>query len=108
MAATSSGGKASRRRKPVTSIAQTKNGSLIQVMPLHRRFIIVVMKFTAPKSEEVINNTIPNSQNVCPVYQRLGSSSCAVVAIGEYIVHPASAAPEGIKKLANMTIPPSK
>ena len=49
MPAASSGGKASSSRKPVTSIAQTKNGMRIQVMPRARRLMMVVMKLTEPK-----------------------------------------------------------
>jgi len=67
--------------------------------------MIVVMKFTEPSSDEVINNTMPISQNVCPSQCRPRS---ARVANGEYDVHPDLAAPPGMKKLANITTPPRK
>jgi len=70
IAATSSGGKARRRRKPVTSIAQTKKGRRIQVMPRQRRLIIVQMKFTAPRRDEVISRAMPTSHCVWPVQNR--------------------------------------
>ena len=66
IAATSRGGKARRRRKPVTNIAQTKNGRRIQVSPLARRLMIVVRKLTAPRRDEEIRKTIPSSHCVCP------------------------------------------
>ena len=43
-------------------MAQTKKGMRIQVIPLQRRLMMVVRKLTAPRSEEVIRKTIPNSQ----------------------------------------------
>ena len=65
-AAASSGGKASSSRNAVTNCAQTKNGSRIQVMPGARNCMIVAMKFTAPSSDEVMRNTMPMIQKVCP------------------------------------------
>ena len=67
--------------------------------------MIVAMKLTAPSSDEVISNTIPRIQNVCP----LGwCPMSAKVAKGEYEVHPDFAAPPGMKKLKNITTPPRK
>ena len=48
------------------SCAQTKNGRRIQVSPLARSWMIVVMKLTAPRSEDVIKRMKPTSQSVCP------------------------------------------
>ena len=59
MPAASSGGKARSRRKPVTSIDQTKNGIRIQVIPRTRRLMMVVMKLTEPRSDEVMRQTSP-------------------------------------------------
>ena len=66
MPAASSGGNASNNRKPVTNCAHTKNGNRIQVMPGARNWMMVAMKFTAPSSDEVINNTKPINRNACP------------------------------------------
>ena len=63
--------------------------------------MIVAIKFTAPSSEELINNTMPTSQKAWP-------SVGIVVASGEYDVQPACAAPPGMKKLTNITTPPRK
>ena len=65
-AAASSGGKASRRRNAVTNCAHVKNGIRIQVIPGARSWMTVAMKFTAPKSDDVMRKTMPMSQNVCP------------------------------------------
>ena len=59
MPAASSGGNASKSKKPVTNIDHTKNGMRIQVMPRARRLMMVVMKLTEPRSEEVIKRTKP-------------------------------------------------
>ena len=83
MPAASSGGKASRRRKPVTSIAQTKKGMRIQVIPRARRLMIVVMKFTAPSSDEVISSTRPISHWVWPASHWLTICPSANPASGE-------------------------
>ena len=53
-------------RNAVTNCAHTKNGSRIQVMPGARNWMIVAMKLTAPSSDDVMRNTIPMIQNVCP------------------------------------------
>ncbi len=66
-AAASSGGKASSSRKAVTNCAQTKKGSRIQVMPGARNWMIVAIKLTAPRSEDVIRKTMPMSQKVWPL-----------------------------------------
>ena len=47
--AASSGGKASSRRKDVTSCAHTKKGNRMKVSPLARSWIVVVMKLTRAK-----------------------------------------------------------
>ena len=46
---------------------QQKNGIRIQVMPGARNWMMVAMKFTAPSNEDVINSTMPMSQNVWPL-----------------------------------------
>ena len=51
-------------------------------MPGARNWMIVAMKLTAPSSDDVIRNTMPMSQNVCP-------SVGIDVASGEYEVQPA-------------------
>jgi hypothetical protein len=83
MPAASSGGKASSSRKPVTSIAHTKNGMRIQVMPRARRLMMVVMKFTDPSSDEVINSTRPISHCVWPASHWLTTCPSANPASGE-------------------------
>ena len=65
-AAACSAGKASSSRNAVTSCAQTKNGSRNQVSPGARSCTIVVMKFTAPSSDEKIRNSMPASHHVWP------------------------------------------
>jgi hypothetical protein len=62
--------------------------------------MIVAMKFTAPNSDDVMRNTMPMIQNVCP-------SVGIDVASGEYEVQPACAGPPGMKKLVNITNPPT-
>jgi len=64
MEATSSGGKASRSRKPITNIAQQKKGIFIQDMPLVRRLMRVAMKLTEPRSDAEMLNTIAESHQV--------------------------------------------
>ncbi len=66
-AAASSGGKASSSRKAVTNCAHTKKGNRMNVSPLARSWMVVVMKLTAPSSDEVIRKTIPISHHVWPV-----------------------------------------
>ena len=58
------------------------------------------MKFTEPRSDEVMRKIIPTSQRVCPVV--------AITDSGAYEVQPEFAAPPGTKKLANITTPPTK
>ena len=65
-AAASSGGKASSRRKAVTNCAHTKNGKRMKVSPFARSWIVVVMKLTAPSSDDVIRKTIPMSHTSGP------------------------------------------
>jgi len=60
-------------------------------MPGARNWMIVAMKLTAPNSDEVMRNTMPMIQKVCP-------SVAIEVASGEYEVQPACAGPPGIKK----------
>ncbi len=64
--AASSGGNASSSRNAVTSCAQTKNGSRIQLRPLARSWTIVTMKFTEPRSDDVIRKIMPISHQVWP------------------------------------------
>src|SRR6185436_14966304 len=77
IAAASKGGNASNSRKPVTNCAQTKKGNRIQVIPGARNWMIVAKKFTAPRSDEVIRQTIPTTHQVC---QSVGT----MLASGEY------------------------
>ena len=65
-AAASSGGKARSSRKAVTNCAHTKKGNRMNVSPFARSWIVVVMKLTAPSSDEVIRKTIPMSHIVWP------------------------------------------
>jgi len=65
-AAASSGGKASNRRNDVTNCACTKKGKRMYDSPFARNWMIVTMKFTEPRSEEVIRKTIPINHQVCP------------------------------------------
>ena len=67
----------------MTSIAQTKKGSRIQVRPFARRLMMVVMKLTAPRSEEEMTKTMARSHQVWPVQKMLGPSIMKVVASGE-------------------------
>ena len=99
--AASSGGKASSSRNAVTSCAHTKNGSRIHVRPLALSWTMVTMKFTEPRSDEVMRKTMPISHSVWP-------SPTAVTDSGGYDVQPDLAAPPGRKKLASMTTPPRK
>ena len=64
--AASSGGKASRRRKAVTSCACTKNGSRQYDRPLARSCTMVTMKLIEPSSELVMTSTIAKHQTVWP------------------------------------------
>ena len=64
--AASSGGKASKSKNAVTNCDQTKKGSLDQVNPGARNWTMVTMKFTDPKSDEVIRKIMPISHIVCP------------------------------------------
>ena len=64
--AASSTGNASTSRNAVTNWAQTKNGSRIHVIPGARSWMIVAMKFTDPRSDAVMLNTIPMIQSVWP------------------------------------------
>jgi hypothetical protein len=66
MMADSSGGNASRSRNAVTNCVQTKNGSRIQVRPLARNWMMVVIKLMAPSSDELIRKMKPSSQSVVP------------------------------------------
>jgi hypothetical protein len=62
---------------------------------------MVTMKFTDPRSEEVMRKIMPTSQKVCP--------SVAMTESGGYEVQPELAVPPGAKngvKLASMISPP--
>ena len=84
----------------MTSWAQTKNGSRIQVKPGARSCTIVTMKLIEPRSDDVIRNAIPISHQVWPCVAMTDS--------GAYDVQPEFAAPPGAKKLASMMRPPTK
>src|SRR5882757_10500647 len=99
-AAASSGGKASRRRNDVTNCACTKKGKRMYDSPFARSWMIVTMKLTEPRSDEVIRKTIPTSHHVCP--------ADAITDNGGYDVQPDCAVPPGTKKLASMISPPGR
>ena len=65
--APSRGGNASSNRNAVTNCAHTKNGSRIQVSPLARSWMMVVMKLIAPSSDDVIRKIKPINQSVWPL-----------------------------------------
>jgi hypothetical protein len=73
--AASSGGKARSRRKAVTNCAHTKKGNRMKVRPFARSWIVVVMKLTAPSSDEVIRKIIPMSHHVWPVPAMLATGA---------------------------------
>ena len=50
----------------MTSCAHTKNGNRNQVSPLALSCTIVTMKFTDPRSDDVIRKTMPTSHIVWP------------------------------------------
>ena len=75
IAAACSGGKARSSRNDVTSCVQTKNGRRDQVSPGARNCTIVTMKFTAPKSDEKIRNSMPQSQTVWPIVAMFASGT---------------------------------
>ena len=60
----------------------------------------MTIKFTEPRSEEVISKTIPKSQNVCPLV--------AMTESGAYEVQPEFAVPSFRAKLESMTKPPGR
>ena len=80
--------------------AQTKKGRRNQVSPGARSWTIVVMKFSAPSSDEKIRQSMPISHAVWP--------EGAMSASGGYDVQPDIAAPPGRKKLTSMTMPPAR
>ncbi len=84
----------------MTNCAQTKNGRRIHVIPLARSWMMVTMKLTEPRSEEVIRKIIPISHHVCP--------SVAMSDRGGYDVQPDWAVPPGTAKLASMMRPPGR
>ncbi len=51
----------------MTNCAHTKKGNRMNVSPLARSWMMVVMKLTAPSSDEVIRKIIPMSHIVWPV-----------------------------------------
>src|SRR5207249_3727834 len=55
--AASRGGNARSRRNEVTNCAHTKNGNRMKESPFVRNWMMVTMKLTEPKSEEVIRKT---------------------------------------------------
>jgi hypothetical protein len=99
-AAACSAGNARSSRNAVTNCAHTKKGSRNHVMPGARSCTMVAMKFTAPKSDEMMSRNIATSHHVWP--------SSAKSARGGYAVQPELAAPPGTKKLASITTPPTK
>ena len=105
MAATSRGGKASRRRKAVTNIAQQKKGIFIHAMPLVRRLMMVAMKLTEPRREAEMLNTIAISHHMWPWFQMLVTPMLVVEARGEYIVQPVCTGPVPTKKLYIIRMP---
>ena len=51
----------------MTNWAHTKKGNRMNVSPLARSWMMVVMKLIAPSSDEVIRKIIPMSHIVWPV-----------------------------------------
>ena len=84
----------------MTNCAHTKKGKRMNVRPLARSWMMVVMKLTAPSSDEVIRKIIPMSHIVWPMPARTER--------GVYDVHPDWAAPPGVTKLASIVTPPRK
>ena len=81
--------------------AQTKNGSRNHVRPGARSCTIVVMKFSAPSSDEKISSSMPTSHSVWPWPARCRRAA-------DTTSSPMLAAPPGAKKLASMTTPPAR
>src|SRR5258708_32668504 len=77
--AASSGGNARRSRKDVTNCAHTKNGRRMKLNPFARSWMIVVMKFSEPSSDDVMRKIIPTNHHVWPKL---------MIESGGYDVHP--------------------
>src|SRR4051812_35823568 len=106
--AASKGGKASSKRNAVTNWHQTKKGRRIQVRPLARSWMMVVIKLTAPSKDEVIRRMKPTSQRVCPL--KKGSNPGPLSEMSESgvrEVHPPLAAPPGTNKLVSIKNAPA-
>ena len=73
--AASSGGNASSSKNAVTSCDQTKNGRRMKLKPGARSWIVVTMKLTDPRSDDVIRHIIPESHIVCPVVAKTESGA---------------------------------
>src|SRR3954447_2948865 len=102
--AAESAGSASSRRTAYVSIAQTKSGIRIHVMPGARMLWIVTMKLIAPSSEESVRMWMLRIQYSWP-WQGLvkGEFSDSV----GYDHQPACAAPPFENQLSQRTMPPS-
>jgi hypothetical protein len=100
MAAACSGGKAINNRNDVTSIAHTKNGIRISVMPGARSCRIVTIMLIELSIDDSTSRNMPTSHAVWPIV--------AMLASGGYDVHPDEAAPPGRKNPAIMIRPATR
>src|SRR5213595_2993833 len=70
--------------------------------------MMVVMKLTAPSSDDEIRKINPINQRVCPLNRGLWPGPVSEMsAYGVYDVHPLLAGPPGTKKLINIITPPT-
>jgi hypothetical protein len=72
----------------------------MNVRPGARSCRIVTMTLIDPSSDDVMRSSMPASQNVWPIV--------AMSASGGYDVQPLLGAPPGTKKLASITMPPTR
>jgi len=77
-----------------------KNGRRNHVSPGARSWTMVAIVLIEPSSDDRISRHIPASQNVWPIVAKSAS--------GGYDLHPELGAPCGEKKLAIITIPPTR
>ena len=83
-------------------IPQVNIGRLIHLRPLALSLATVTMKFTVPTVTDAVSISIPAPASVAPTW-----GVYTAVFRGAYIVHPKSAAPPGVKKLAIIKRPPN-
>src|SRR3954469_16594969 len=92
--AAESAGSASSRRTAYVSIAQTKSGIRIQLMPAARMLWIVTMKLIAPRTDEIVVRWIARIQRSWPLPDSNAESES-----GGYEYQPARAAPPAENQL---------